>query len=117
MTIPEQLRELLAKATPGDWQANGSHVYGPDPDRELVCQFVNWPNDDRELIVFLRNNATHFATLEEENVRLREALVTAMIPIEAILLSGTGTAHCKEVQDALHDAQNKARAALQEQPK
>lgn len=26
------------KFTPGPWQINGSHVYGPDPQRELVAQ-------------------------------------------------------------------------------
>lgn len=26
------------KFTPGPWQVNGSHIYGPDPSRELVAQ-------------------------------------------------------------------------------
>lgn len=52
------------------------------------------------------------AVLEGENARLREALVTAMIPIEAILLSGADAAHCQSVRDALHDAVSTARASL-----
>lgn len=24
--------------TPGPWQANGSHFYGPDPDRRLIAR-------------------------------------------------------------------------------
>lgn len=24
--------------TEGPWQLNGSHVYGPDPERRLICQ-------------------------------------------------------------------------------
>jgi hypothetical protein len=27
-----------AKHTPGPWQIHGSHIYGPDPQRELVAQ-------------------------------------------------------------------------------
>lgn len=34
----EELLRLAEKATPGDWQQNGSHIYGPDPQRLLVCQ-------------------------------------------------------------------------------
>jgi hypothetical protein len=50
----------------------------------------------------------------EEYQRIKVALVTAMIPIEAILLSGTDAAFCQDVRDALRDAQNTARAALKE---
>jgi hypothetical protein len=28
----------MSKFTPGPWQTNGSHIYGPDPERELVAQ-------------------------------------------------------------------------------
>ena len=31
------------------WQINGSHVYGADPSRELICQVVSL-NADRHLI-------------------------------------------------------------------
>ena len=35
--------------TLGPWQINGSHVYGVDPNRELICQVVSL-NEDRNLI-------------------------------------------------------------------
>jgi len=28
----------MSKFTAGPWQVHGSHVYGPDPERELVAQ-------------------------------------------------------------------------------
>lgn len=34
----EKARALLDGATPGPWQVNGSHFYGPDPDRSLIGQ-------------------------------------------------------------------------------
>lgn len=37
----EELRALSEKATQGTWQRNGSHVYGPDTDRDLIAQFLN----------------------------------------------------------------------------
>ena len=53
----ETLRALALVVTPGEWQHHMSHVYGPDPDRQLVCQFRNgpWLVSDRDLIVTLRN--------------------------------------------------------------
>ncbi len=70
----EELERLLANATPGEWQHHMSHVYGPDPDRELVCQFRNgpWLVSDRDLIVALRNTAEALIAEVEE---LRAALV------------------------------------------
>ena len=53
------------------------------------------------------------AQLEARCERMAGALVTAMIPIEAILLSGADAAHCQDVRDALHDAQATARQALE----
>ncbi len=29
-----------AKHTPGPWQQDGSHIYGPDPQRTPVCQMI-----------------------------------------------------------------------------
>lgn len=57
MTLLETLRALAPVVTPGEWQHHMSHVYGPDPDRQLVCQFRNgpWLVSDRDLIVTLRN--------------------------------------------------------------
>lgn len=26
--------------TPGTWQKNGSHIYGPDPERTPICQII-----------------------------------------------------------------------------
>jgi len=63
----ETLRALAPVVTPGEWQHHMSHVYGPDPDRQLVCQFRNgpWLVSDRDLIVTLRNNLpTIIAALE-----------------------------------------------------
>jgi len=28
----------MSKHTPGPWQRDGSHIYGPDPKRKLICQ-------------------------------------------------------------------------------
>lgn len=36
--IKPDLKALSDAATQGEWQANGSHVYGPDPDRNLILQ-------------------------------------------------------------------------------
>lgn len=33
--------ELAARATPGPWQSNGSHIYGPDPRRYMVAVACN----------------------------------------------------------------------------
>jgi hypothetical protein len=35
-----------AKHTPGPWQQHSSHVYGPDPERRLIAQFVNPGSSD-----------------------------------------------------------------------
>ena len=55
---------------------------------------------------------TKITDLEALVGELGEALVTAMIPIEAMLLSGADAAHCQDVRDAMHDAQATARATL-----
>ena len=31
--------------TPGPWQQNGSHIYGPDPTRDLICR-IAYPTPD-----------------------------------------------------------------------
>jgi hypothetical protein len=55
----DALRAAVEKATPGDWQHHLSHVYGPDPERALICQFHNapWLVSDRDAIVTLINAA------------------------------------------------------------
>lgn len=62
-----ELRALAEKATPGPWQHHCSHVYGPDPGRDLVGQFRNgpWLVSDRDLIVALRNNLPTILTALE----------------------------------------------------
>ena len=54
------LREVVGRMTPGEWQANGSHFYGPDPVRLLVGQCL-YPMGDKSNdiagIVALRNTA------------------------------------------------------------
>ena len=52
--------------------------------------------------------------LQADGDKLAGALVTAMIPIEAILLSGADAAHCQDVRDALRDAKATAPQALTE---
>jgi len=52
-----KLEALNNAATPGPWQQNGSHFYGPEPDRELIGQFIGkQPASDWNLIQALRNN-------------------------------------------------------------
>lgn len=44
MTSTDNTLELIALRegmTPGPWQVNGSHVYGPDPARHVVCQTLS----------------------------------------------------------------------------
>lgn len=69
--------------------------------------------DDEPIVqAFARHRATAIRSLIAREKVMREALVTAMIPIEAILLSGADAAHCQSVRDALHDAVSTARASL-----
>lgn len=51
----EELARLHAAVTNGEWQANGSHIYGPDPERVLVAQTLDWPTNSRDYIVAIRN--------------------------------------------------------------
>lgn len=79
------LREVVGRMTPGEWQANGSHFYGPDPVRLLVGQCL-YPMGDKSNdiagIVALRNTALPIIDALEakliaeraENARLREGL-------------------------------------------
>jgi len=72
------LREIVGRMTPGEWQANGSHFYSPDPERMLVGQCL-YPMGDKSNdiagIVALRNTALPIIdALVAENARLREAL-------------------------------------------
>jgi hypothetical protein len=44
---------MSAQHTPGPWQTNGSHIYGPDPFRRLVAQALSPDGrclSDRDLI-------------------------------------------------------------------
>ena len=73
--------------------------------------------DDPETIygfqVLLDDVETTLTDLQAQVAELRGALVTAIIPIEVILLSGAIAAHCQDVRDALHDAKTTARQALE----
>lgn len=50
--------------------------------------------------------------LEAENKRLREAMVTAVIPLEALRISGANKLHCQEVQDGIEAGVMAVREAL-----
>lgn len=50
-----ELDRLHAAATPGEWQINGSHIYGPDPKRSLIAQTLDWPTNSRDAIAALHN--------------------------------------------------------------
>jgi hypothetical protein len=95
----------MSKRTPGPWQQNGSHVYGPDPERRLICQlhYDGNPEDDgnaalivgaSDLLEELRNAARAMRTLAEmvlgqnhthrpEAIRLAERYEAAADRVEA----------------------------------
>lgn len=123
----DRIEELLAKATPGEWRIGRGKSGLSVAALAGKCQQVaasSWHNFSEhypteaqtvanfEAIVALHNAAPALIAAARENERLRGALVTAMIPIEAILLSGADAAHCQSVRDALHDAVSTARASL-----
>ena len=83
--------ELVAPGTPLPWRANGSHIYGPEPQRSLVGQFLTSDG----LLVKDRDYAIHAANCFPELVEV------ARMVVEASDLSG--------VSGPLGDA---ARAAL-----
>ena len=78
------LQDALAKMTPGEWQSNGSHVYGPDPKRTLIAQFLysqGASSFDQPGIVALVNaapallaSAARAAELEAEVAEWRECM-------------------------------------------
>jgi hypothetical protein len=48
--------EAIKPGTPLPWQINGSHIYGPDPERYLVAQFLGGRlTDDRNYAVHACN--------------------------------------------------------------
>ncbi len=105
---PTDLAALDKVATPAPWQQNGSHFYGPDPDRELIGQMIGGqPSSDWNLIWYLRNNVPAILAQAERIAKLREALET-IIP----LLRATDALQENGFAD---DAVNIARAALAEQ--
>ena len=82
--------ELAEAATPGPWQQNGSHFYGPDPERRLIGHF-SYAGDEQDdsntgLVIVARTTlpaalrALDAARGEAE--RLREAASKAMHLIE-----------------------------------
>jgi hypothetical protein len=55
---PAELDALEAAhkaATPGEWQRHGSHIYGPDPERALIAQTLDWPTDSLTAIIAAHN--------------------------------------------------------------
>ena len=75
----EKLLALSEKATEGPWQQNGSHIYGPDPQRLLVAQ-INYIGRgyqeesaaNEELLKAARNDGPEIAkALVEAMKRLR----------------------------------------------
>jgi hypothetical protein len=71
----EELARLHAAATPGEWQVSGSHIYGPDPERVLVAQTLDWPTNSRDYIAAIHNAfpaiLEYVRELERERDRLR----------------------------------------------
>ena len=75
-----------AQHTEGPWQQNGSHIYGPEPTRRLICQmhYEGRDPEDRgnELVVLhapehlsqIAALKTQIAAKDEEIHRLREVL-------------------------------------------
>lgn len=53
-TSPEAVAQMLDGVTPGPWQLNGSHAYGPDPHRELVAQVFTRGASDLLFIAWAR---------------------------------------------------------------
>lgn len=71
-------------------------------------------SDVRHAAIHIADLEAQLAKLQADGDKLAGVLVTAMIPIEAILLSGADLAHCQDVRDALHDAKATAPQALTE---
>jgi hypothetical protein len=93
------LRETVGRMTPGEWQANGSHFYGPDPVRLLVGQCL-YPMGDKSNdiagIVALRNTALPIIdALEAE----RDAKDARIVELEGALREAVMKAHgCDEIK-------------------
>jgi len=79
------------KHTPGPWQQHGSHIYGPDPERRLIAQFLNPGTfDDGQMQANMTLTIATFALLEAafkaletlrddgRNVHLQEAAYIAL---------------------------------------
>lgn len=56
--------------------------------------------------------ANEITTLRERVKELEVAAVTAVLPLEAILMSGADAAHCQEIRDAIFDGVTTVREAL-----
>ncbi len=113
---PTDLAALDKAATPAPWQQNGSHFYGPDPDRELIGQMLGrQPSSDWDLIWYLRNNVPAILAQAGEIAKLREALeglVTAVCFADPPKLFNGVLCHEARVPVGFIDI---ARAALAEQ--
>lgn len=73
------IQALLDRATKGPWQVNGTHFYGPDPERALLGQMVGLPGGpfdaNAALIALAPTLAADVIRLTAEVDALRAALV------------------------------------------
>lgn len=69
---------METKFTNGPWQVNGSHVYGPDPERKLLAQGCNQGSDEK--FVPMVDNLRLIAAAPE----MYEALKKAVYELNAI---------------------------------
>lgn len=94
MTDKAELDRLSGAATQGEWQHHLSHIYGPDPERELIAQFRGTSGGhltaDRDFTLALVNayragEIVHAATVAGRIERL-EAAAEVLRKEAAILL-------------------------------
>lgn len=82
----------MAEYTPGTplpWQSNGSHIYGPEPARHLVGQFLS--GDGR--LLRDRDYAIHACNLYPELLEAAQEALRALHSASAYIASKTGTSN------------------------
>ena len=85
----EALDAAFAKATAGEWQVSGSHVYGTEPQRPVVAQVLSWPahgQHDTAAIVALHNaypDLRAYITALEAHIAAFEARLVSDEAVEA----------------------------------
>ena len=87
-----------------------------DPHVEaLQCVKDHMIGDDSEMMQqarLLGMSAEREAKLLAQIAMLKKAMVTAVLPLEAIRMSGSDAAFCQDVRDAIHDGVIAVREAL-----